>query len=87
MLSDTEEVNIIDVIKRELRLFNKDAIHLSRRGLQLQAKIMVKKLYSVINQYDVNVSKKVFDYFAGRRGAGCGMRGMVCGVRDGKCLV
>ena len=57
-LSDVQGVNIIDVIRRELRLFNKDGIHLSRRGLSLQAKIMVKKLYSVINQSDVKASKK-----------------------------
>ena len=58
LLSDVEGVNVIDAIRRELRLFNKDGIHLSRRGLSLQAKIMVKKLYSVINQSDVKTSKK-----------------------------
>ena len=57
ILSDVEGVNIIDAIRRELRLFNKDGIHLSR-GLSLQAKIMVKKLYSVINQSDVKTGKK-----------------------------
>ena len=58
LLSDVEGVNVIDAIRRELRPFNKDGIHLSRRGLSLQAKIMVKKLYSVINQSDVKTSKK-----------------------------
>ena len=57
VLSDVEGVNIIDVIRRELRLFNKDGIHSSCCGLSLQAKIMVKKLYSVINQSDVKTSK------------------------------
>ena len=60
LLSDVEgvNINITDVIRRELRLFNKDGIHLSRRILSLQDKIMVKKLYSVINQSDVKSSKK-----------------------------
>ena len=49
LLSDVEDVNIISVIRCELRLFSKDGIHLSRRSLSLQAKIMLKKLYSVIN--------------------------------------
>ena len=59
LLSDVEGVNIIDAVRRELRLFNKDGIHLSRHGLSLQAKIMVKKLYSVINQSDVKNGKIV----------------------------
>ena len=58
LLFNVEGVNIIDAIRHEMRLFNKDGIHLSRRGLSLQAKIMVKKLYSVINQSDVKTGKK-----------------------------
>ena len=58
LLSDVEGVNIIDAVRHELRLFNKDGIHLSCRGLSLQAKIMVKKLYSVINQSDVKTGKE-----------------------------
>ena len=57
LLSDVEGVNIIGAVRRELRLFDKDRIHLSRRGFSLQAKIMVKKLYSVINQSDVKTGK------------------------------
>ena len=57
LLSDVERVNIIDSIRCEMRLFNKDGIHLNRRGLSLQAKIMVNKLCSVINQSDVKTSK------------------------------
>ena len=57
LLSDVEGVNIIDAVRRQLRPFNKDGIHLSRRGLSLQAKTMVKKLCSVINQSDVKTGK------------------------------